>query len=128
MGHSCAQADAASGKLQLKDSGARLQEGISETAARLAQALSTLAQHDAAEPHWPAQCFQSSSLHFIDADGQVQVCALTADTLCLRVPHPSSPDRCERSHPCCPHCQSCRGTSHGEAYYRSGMCKSCLSS
>ena len=83
MVHSCVQADAAAGKLQLKDSGARLQEGISETAARLAQALSTLAQHGAAEPQWPPQCFQLRSLHFIDVDGQVQVCALTIDTLCV---------------------------------------------
>ena len=85
MDHCCAQVDAASGKLQLKDSGARLQEGISETAARLAQVLSTLAQHDAAEPHWPPQCFQSSSLHFIDADGQVQVCLQTIYTPCLHI-------------------------------------------
>ena len=83
MVHSCVQADAASGKLQLKDSGARLHEGISETAARLAQVLSTLAQHGAAEPHWPPQCFQSCSLHFIDVDGQVQVRALTMDSLCV---------------------------------------------
>ena len=81
----CAQADAASGKLQLKDSGALLQEGISETAARLAQALSTLAQHGAAEPQWPPQCFHSSSLHFVDADGQVQVCVLPEDALLMHV-------------------------------------------
>ncbi len=85
MSTCCVQADAASGKLQLKDSGARLQEGISETAARLAQALFTLAQHGAAEPHWPPQCFQTSSLHFIDADGQVQVCAPTIKALFLCV-------------------------------------------
>ncbi len=67
------QADILSGKLQLKDSGARLQEGISETAARLAQALSSLAQRGTAETLWPAQSFQSTSIRFIDADGQVQV-------------------------------------------------------
>ena len=83
MFHIHAQADAASGKLQLKDSGARLREGISETAARLAQALSTLAQRSAAEPPWPPQCFQSSSLHFIDSDGQLQVLALPAVAVCL---------------------------------------------
>ena len=69
------QADVASGQLQLKDDGERLQEGIGAAAASLARALGALAQRGAADPPWPAACFQSSCLRFIDADGQVQVSA-----------------------------------------------------
>ena len=67
------QADAASGRLQLKDGGERLREGVSATAASLASALCALAQRGTADPPWPAACFLSSCLRFIDADGQVQV-------------------------------------------------------
>ena len=69
------QANVVSGRLQLKDGGERLQEGIGATAASLARALGALAQHSAADPPWPAACFQASCLRFIDADGQVQVSA-----------------------------------------------------
>ena len=121
---SCAQADAASGKLQLKDSGARLQEGISETAARLAHVLSTLAQHGAAEPPWPAQCFQSTSLRFIDADGQVQVSELTSDAVCLHVStsmQPPSLAKVRRSQPCCLTARCSKAAHHSEAYRVTGL-------
>ena len=68
------QAEVASGKLQLRDGGARLREGVAEAAARLADALSSLTQHGATDLPWPLSCFQAASLHFIDADGRVQVC------------------------------------------------------
>ena len=67
------QADVASGRLQLKDGGERLQEGIGAAAASLARALGALAQRGAADPPWPPACFQSGCLRFIDADGQIQV-------------------------------------------------------
>ena len=44
------QANVVSGRLQLKDGGERLQEGIGATAASLARALGALAQHSAADP------------------------------------------------------------------------------
>lgn len=69
------QANVASGRLQLRDGGERLQEGIGAAAASLARALGALAQRGAADPPWPAACFQSACLRFIDADGQVQVSA-----------------------------------------------------
>ena len=74
------QAQVASGRLQLRDGGARLREGVAEAAARLADTLSSLAQHSAADPPWPLSCFQAASLRFIDADGQIQVCT------CLKQP------------------------------------------